>query len=290
MKNTIIADEHSASTPIDPSISSDRSAVFHTTFKGDFWKPCPGTTKGYLCCGYQIITPMSGCGMYCRYCVLQAYFAHSCHIVYDNFDDLTNEIRGKLDNNNRIVRFGTGEFGDSLYNEHLFGFSRKIAALLESYPSTIVEFKTKSTNIEPLREIKNPRQVIVGFSMNTEHNISVLEKDTAPLHQRLEAARKCLEMGFHVSFHFDPMIWYDNWESDYRETVRMIFSYIKNPQKIAWVSMGGFRNHAVTEDSPQKSRYTSSAVFRRNDSGRRWEAQVFQACQSGLLPGHGRRI
>jgi spore photoproduct lyase len=179
--------------------------------------------------------------MYCRYCVLQAYFTHSCHIVYDNFNDLTNELKSKLDATKGIVRFGTGEFGDSLYNEHLFGFSTKIADILGSYPNTIIEFKTKSTNIEPLRQIKNPRQIIVGFSMNTEYNISVLEKDTAPLHQRLEAAQKCLDMGFHVAFHFDPMIWYDNWENDYRETVHMIFSYIKDPQKIAWVSMGGFR-------------------------------------------------
>lgn len=179
--------------------------------------------------------------MYCRYCVLQAYFTHSCHIVYDNFDDLTTEIRSKLDNKKGIVRFGTGEFGDSLYNEHLFGFSRKIAALLESYPGTIIEFKTKSTNIEPLFEIKNPGQVIVGFSLNTTHNIHVLEKDTAQLHRRLEAAQKCIDMGFHIAFHFDPMIWYDNWENDYRETVRLIFSYIKYPKKIAWVSMGGFR-------------------------------------------------
>lgn len=180
--------------------------------------------------------------MYCRYCILQAYFSHQCQIIYDNFDELEKEVRTKLTAVNRIIRFGTGEFGDSLYNEHLFGCSRKVASILEPYPNTLIEFKTKSVNIDVLEGIKNPRQIVIGFSLNTETMINKLEKNTAPLVQRLEAARRCISMGFHVAFHFDPMIWYERWEKDYREVVKMIFTYIKDPSKIAWVSMGGFRS------------------------------------------------
>jgi spore photoproduct lyase len=227
---------------ISPDVSSDRSAIVHLNNKGEFWKPCPGTTQGYLCCGYQIITPATGCGMYCRYCILQAYFPHQCQIVYDNFDDLEREVQYKLQSSTGVIRFGTGEFGDSLYLEHITGIARKIAALLEPYPNVIVEFKTKSTNIDLLKEIKRPEKVIIGFSMNTPSMIACMEKNTASLDQRLSTAQKCIDMGFNVAFHFDPMFIYDNCEVEYRAVVKAIFNTIKNPEKIAWCSMGCFRS------------------------------------------------
>lgn len=228
-------------TNIDQKTASDRSAIVRLNNKGEFWKPCPGTTEGYLCCGYQIITPSTGCGMYCKYCILQAYFPHQCQTVYDNFSDLELEVRRKMEMKNAVIRFGTGEFGDSLYSEHITGVARKTAALLEPYSNVILELKTKSTNIGPLKEIRRPEKVIIGFSLNTETMVRVMESNTAPLEQRLQAAQKCVDMGFFVAFHFDPMFVYKNWEEEYRSVVKRIFQHIKDPQKIAWISMGGFR-------------------------------------------------
>lgn len=217
--------------------------VVTSEFLGEFWKPCPGTGGGYLCCGYQIITPLRGCGMYCRYCILQVYFdEHSSpRIVFENYGDLEKEIRRKMAVWQGVVRFGTGEFGDSLYAEDTFGVSRKIAATLAPYDNAVVEFKTKSVNIDTLGEIKRPGSVVIGFSVNTPRMIALFEKNTAPLDARLAAARKCEAMGFHVAFHFDPMLWYPEWEEEYREVVASIYSAIKDPGSIAWVSLGGFR-------------------------------------------------
>ena len=166
---------------IDKETAADRSAIVRLHNKGEFWKPCPGTTQGYLCCGYQILTPSTGCGMYCKYCILQAYFPYQCQILFDNFDDLEKEVHSKLSNRSEVVRFGTGEFGDSLYSENKTGVARKIAELLEPYPNVIVEFKTKSTNIEPLKTIRKPEKVIIGFSLNTPTMIERMESGTAPL-------------------------------------------------------------------------------------------------------------
>ncbi|NLG17898.1 MAG: DNA photolyase [Fibrobacter sp.] len=227
---------------IPPETANDRSAIIGLENKGEFWKPCPGTTKGYLCCGYQIITPSTGCGMYCRYCILQAYFPYQCQVVFTNFDDLANEIKTRLPQKKGVLRFGTGEFGDSLFSEKQSGAAVKIADLLDPYENVIVEFKTKCADISPIFGVQNPEKVIIGFSMNTPAMISCMEEKTASLDQRLSAAEKCLEMGFKVAFHFDPMFIYDNWEEDYRNVVRAIFRVVKDPEKIAWISMGGFRS------------------------------------------------
>jgi spore photoproduct lyase len=224
-------------------ILSERSSITTETLMGDFWKPCPGTCGGYLCCGYQIITPLRGCGMYCRYCILQVYFERQCQVQFENYHDLESELARKIKDWKGVVRFGTGEFGDSLWAEERLGLSRRIAATLESYLNTVIEFKTKSASVDSLKGISRPERIIVGFSLNTPRMIELFEKDTASLDDRFKAAQKCEAMGFHVAFHFDPMFWYHGWEHEYREVVRAIYRTVSDPSKIAWVSLGGFRSN-----------------------------------------------
>ncbi len=227
----------------NPSILNDRKALITAVHKGEFLKPCPGTGRGYLCCGYQVLTPMTGCGMYCSYCILQAYFDHRCQVVYENFDDLEREVERKLSDFSGVIRIGTGEFGDSLYQEGNLGLCAKISKVLEPYSNVIVEFKTKSAPLKGLSKIINPHKTVIGFSMNTPAMIASHERNTAPLDQRLAMMTQCEKRDFYIGIHFDPMFCYADWENDYREVVRRIFSAINDPEKIAWWSLGGFRTN-----------------------------------------------
>jgi spore photoproduct lyase len=186
--------------------------------------------------------------MYCRYCILQVYFEDEKRVVYSNFDDLKKEIDQKLSRWKGIVRFGTGEFTDSLHAEEQTGLSAAIAELLEPYPDVIVEFKTKSAVIEPLEKIRRPGKVIVAFSLNTPRMIELMERNTAPLEERFSAARRCCEMGFNVAFHFDPIFWYDGWEREYGGVVDMIYETVTDVKKIAWCSLGGFRSNPALKN------------------------------------------
>jgi spore photoproduct lyase len=223
------------------TVNPQRRVLKTAVRKGEFWKPCPGTSGDYLCCGYQILTPMTGCGMYCRYCVLQVYFDHQHQTVFENFGDLENEVHRKMGECRNIVRIGTGEFTDSLFQETRLGLSKKVAAVFDRYDNVLLEFKTKSVDISTLNRIKNPQKIVIGFSVNTERIVNRLEKGTAPIIERLKVARRCVDMGFNVAFHFDPIVWYRGWEDEYSRTVSMIYDHINNINKIAWCSMGGFR-------------------------------------------------
>lgn len=226
---------------IPDEIVEERNKLVTKINSGRFWKPCPGTGAGYYCCGYQILTPLTGCGMYCSYCVLQEYYDHQYQVLYENFDDLVKEVEQGIGEWKGVIRFGTGEFGDSLYLEEKLGLSQKIAELLEPYSNVLVEFKTKSATIGPLKNIDKPEKVVIGFSMNTPHAIEWHEKGTASLEERLEAAKQCEKMGFWIAFHFDPMIWHPKWKDEYRSVVERIFTTIQDPANIAWWSLGGFR-------------------------------------------------
>ncbi|MBN1980504.1 MAG: hypothetical protein JW795_03170 [Chitinivibrionales bacterium] len=218
-----------------------RQLVVTQPNKGPFWKPCPGTGSAYLCCGYQILSPVAGCGMYCAYCILQEYLTHSHQIVYENLSELETEVRQKLASVSGIVRFGTGELADSLYLEHRYGFSKRIIKLLEPYPNVCVELKTKSAAVESLVTVQCPGKVIIGFSLNTPWIISTYERGTATLVRRLAAAQWCIDHGFWIAFHLDPIVWYDTWKADYKALVHTIFQSISMPSRIAWWSLGCLR-------------------------------------------------
>ena len=56
----------------------------------------------------------------------------------------------------------------------------------------------------------------------------------------MKAAKRVVEAGYSVAFHFDPLIHYQGWEDDYREVVERIFAAV-NEKNIAWISLGALR-------------------------------------------------
>ncbi len=246
---------------------NDRTAILEAKNNGSFWRPCPGTTGGYYCCGYQILTPLVGCGMECSYCVLQSYFDHRCQVLFENREEIAAELACEMPKwPRKVVRFGTGEFADSLYADESLGLSVWLADIIASWPNALLEYKTKSTRIGQLHRIRNRGQIVIGFSMSPQRNIECFERNTASLSQRLEAAAKCEAMGFWVAFHFDPMIYYPQWEEEYRDLVQKIFKHIENPAHIAWWSMGGFRTmpslkHTLRERGSHLSLFSGELVM-----------------------------
>ncbi len=61
--------------PEDLSYSKDldKESIRLLPFKGELFKPCPGT-RNYICCGYQILNGGTNCPLNCSYCILQSYF------------------------------------------------------------------------------------------------------------------------------------------------------------------------------------------------------------------------
>ena len=47
-------------------------------------------------------------------------------------------------------------------------------------------------------------------------------------------------MSFILAFHFDPVIYYENWERDYEELINLLFDNIK-AEHIRWISLGTLR-------------------------------------------------
>ena len=227
-------------TDPDRTDSLGKDILHLLNYKGEFFKPCPGTGN-YLCCGYRILNVGANCPMDCSYCILQAYFNKPNIRIFNNLDEQIRVVLDQIDSvPGRIHRIGTGEFTDSLAVDHLTGWAEMLIPLFSTRKNAVLEFKTKTTNIDGLLKASGRDRIVVSWSLNSTL-VSTKEEHGAPsIRKRLEAARTCQREGFVVGFHFDPLVAHPGWKEDYLRTVELLQSMI-DPTRVIWISMGAFR-------------------------------------------------
>jgi spore photoproduct lyase len=218
----------------------DKETLRLIDYKGEFLKQCPGT-KEYICCGYQILNIGTNCPLNCSYCILQAYINQPSLRVFVNIDHELDVIAKVLDSQpEKIFRIGTGEFTDSLALDHVCEWSSLLPSFVNNRKNVVLEFKTKTCNIQGLLASPYRQKLIVSWSLNSP-DIAREEDHGAPsIINRLKAAKICQEEGFITGFHFDPLIHYKEWKDGYLKTIELMDKYIDS-RRVIWISMGCMR-------------------------------------------------
>src|SRR6476620_3416176 len=206
------------------TFGASKKRLFLTRHKGDFLKKCPGS-DGQVCCNYFVINFASNCPMDCSYCYLQEYLADNSQLkVFSNVGDLIEEADQVLTKHRGVFfRIGTGEITDSLALEPYTGMVGAMIPYCIQQPNLRLELKTKSDCVDSLLNFDPKGRVVVAWSMNPQRVIDWDENDTASFAERLSAARRCQEAGYRLGFHFDPMIEYPGWETDYEMMLEEVF-------------------------------------------------------------------
>jgi spore photoproduct lyase len=229
-----------ASFKRDTLTDLDKETLRLIDFKGEFLKPCPGT-KGYICCGYQILNVGTNCPINCSYCILQAYFNKPSLRVFVNLEKELDNIGKFIDSHTeRIFRIGTGEFTDSLALDQITGWSQSLPAFFSDKKNAVLELKTKTDNIDWLLSSPYRERIIVSWSLNSAEISAREEHGAVSIKNRLRAAKRCQEEGYVVGFHFDPLIYHQGWENGYLKTIELLDKYV-DPGKVIWASMGCLR-------------------------------------------------
>ena len=218
-----------------------KQTLFLTRHRGKFLSMCPALTESAVCCNYRTINIIMGCNFDCSYCFLQAYLNNPLTTFYVNLDDMFDELKSAVDSHpEKIFRFGTGEFTDSLSLDPILGINKDLITFFAERKNASLELKTKSARVESLLDLKHNGKTIVAWSVNTEFIQKTEEHKTAAIDERIAAARKCVNAGYRVAFHFDPIIMHEDWKEGYSETARKLKESI--PQDaIAWISYGSLR-------------------------------------------------
>ena len=230
-------------------------------FKGDFLKKCPGISPGMVCCNYYVVNLAKNCIYDCSYCFLQDFLGNNpMQVAYVNVEDLLGELEQVFTQYpDRNFRVGTGELTDSLALDSIVPYTASLLPFFNRQSNAVLELKTKSDQIENLINHSDPTNVIVSWSLNPQTIIDLEEKGTPGLTQRLEAARACLEKGYRIGFHFDPIIIIPGWEEAYRQLVEILCDTLPI-EKVEWVSLGSFR-YRPSLKTIIKSRHPDTRLF-----------------------------
>lgn len=225
--------------------STDFSRRTETLFihreKYDFLKPCP-CSCGSAGCGYNLINLGFGCRFECEYCFLQQYQNLHAVLLPANVDEFLQKVdegkfnKGPFDR----PRIGSGEFTDSLVFDDLTQYSKQLVPFFRARPQWQFEFKTKSINTGGLLQAGGCENVVVSWSVNSAKIIQEAEHFTPGLTARLAAACEVAKAGYRLGFHFDPVVIYDGYQSDYARTVQEMADTLP-VDKIAWISVGTLR-------------------------------------------------
>lgn len=256
-----------------------KKMIYITEFKGSFFKRCPGARPGLTCCNYFVLNLGLQCNMNCSYCYLQSFINTPIMTIYSNIDDALDELKVIADENpNTPFRVGTGEVIDSLSLDELTLYSKKLVKFFKNYPNWKLEFKTKSDKVDQFLDEAPANNVIASWSINPQYIIEQEEHGTANLEQRLSAARKCLDKGFQVAFHIDPVIWHPEWKTNYGNLVDQLIEKFE-PKEIFCFSLGALRfqpeqRHIMKERFAIDSLVNSAEMFPSGDGKLRYDQEL----------------
>ena len=238
-----------------------KKSLVLSRFQGSFLKKCPGASPGMVCCNYYVVNLSKNCIYDCSYCFLQNFLDNNpLQVAFVNIEDLFRELEEVFTQfPDRNFRVGTGEITDSLALDSLVPYSQLLIPFFNRQKNAVLELKTKSDRIENLLDLPDPTNVIVSWSINPERIVDLEEKGTPSLKKRLHAASQCVEKGYRVGFHFDPIILVSGWEKAYQELVDTLFDYIPASQ-IEWISLGSFRYRSSLKPII-KSRHPKTMLF-----------------------------
>jgi len=240
-----VADGRIAARPApgaDDAFGAGKRTMVVMRRRGNFLMACPAGSAKFACCGYLVLTLASNCPMDCSYCFLQDYVADNpAFQIYANYADALDELHHLASGaSDRHFRVGTGELADSLAFDSLTGISIDLVEYFASRENLTLELKTKTDEIDNLLKLEPRGRVMVSWTLSPNRVFESSEHRTASPSRRIAAARRVLDAGYRVAFHFDPIIAYDGADRDYVDLVDELLSSIP-AAKISFVSMGGLR-------------------------------------------------
>ncbi|MEA3493510.1 MAG: DNA photolyase [Candidatus Margulisiibacteriota bacterium] len=258
------------------STQSEKKIKYIKKVKRPVVRPCP-CAVGHISCNYVNISHILGCPYNCSYCFLHTFYGKDEIVVYDNEEDILNQLSAYMKSAKEPLRIGTGQYSDSLALDKKVPFAQKLIEFFAGQDKHLLELKTKSAEVDHLlnQNLNHNCKSIFAWSVNPEKIVKSDEEGSVPLAERINAAKRCSAAGYPVAFHFDPIIHYSGWEEDYKGVIDLIFSNI-DPENIAWISLGALRSPPELKDIIKKRFFHSCITWEEMELGEDGKIRYFK--------------
>lgn len=175
------------------------------------------------------------CPFDCEYCYLQGMYQSGNIVIFSDLEYVFEEVGKVIDKPSYFcISYDT----DLLAFENTFGFVEKWIDFVKLNENLKIEVRTKCGNFN--FNSSACENVIFAWSLSPENIISRFEHKTGTLKGRINSIKKALKIGFPVRICFDPILYFKDFEKEYKKLINYVFSEI-NSEEILDVSAGVFR-------------------------------------------------
>ena len=153
----------------------------------------------------------------CQYCYLQTHLGKKPYIrVYVNIDEILSRVKTLSDKDpEKIITFEAASTSDPLAVEHITGSLARTIDFIGELSNARLRVVTKFSNVTPLLDLEHHGHTRFRFSINTPTVVKRFEQNTAPLEERIAAARRMSQAGYPVGFIIAPLLIYPDYQQDY---------------------------------------------------------------------------
>jgi len=217
-----------------PPYQAKKAKICTDVRKGSILGMCPVQSEKTLCCNLRTIDAVKNCGFGCSYCSIQTMYTSDNILFDENFGEKLDAI--ELDPE-KGYHIGTGQSSDALMWGNKNGILDDMFRFARKWPNAVLEFKTKSRNIDHFLRSDVPANVICSWSLNPDAVVQNEEHLTASLSQRLSAARRVSDKGIRLAFHLHPMVYYEGWGGGYSSLIERVTENFDHDE-VTFVSFG----------------------------------------------------
>ncbi len=222
---------------------------------------------GVVCQSGYGIHSAKGCLFKCDYCAFADVLTLITNIedFLERVDPIIRSVDGpilwKWDNGSDTLCFEPEMMATKLLVEYFAQFEDKF---LMTY--------SKCDNVDHLLDLDHRGQTICCWTLNAYTQSRLIERDSATMEERIEAAYKCEKAGYNVRFRFSAVCPVRNWRQEYREMLDLLFSKV-HPDVISLETL---------------SRMPDPGMFGRVMDASIWEPRFVQAVRDGAEQMRGK--
>lgn len=183
---------------------------------------------------------MLNCLYDCRYCFLQGMYRSAHYVLFVNYEDFMAGIDAIALNHEEGTVFYSGYDCDSLAMEPISAFCESFIPFFANRPKSILEIRTKSTQVRQLLDFQPIDNCVVAMSFTPEAASKRWEHKVPTLSKRLQSMKKLQLAGWKIAVRFEPVIGGAGVESEYDRLFSQTFSAL-SADELHSVSLGEFR-------------------------------------------------
>jgi len=174
--------------------------------------------EGNACPNYWHFSPYGFCPYGCHYCYLAGtsgvWFSPTVKIFL-NLEEILAEVDRTAIQLTKPTAFYLGKLQDGLALEPLSGHARTMVPFFARHPYAHMVILTKSADIDNLLDLDHAGRTILSWTVNAPEIVRDFEQNSPDVMDRIEAMRRCAQIGYPVRAVVMPIIPIADWQEVY---------------------------------------------------------------------------